>query len=142
MALFQPITGTNLGFRTDLASKVHNLSSDVIRACLATGIPATTVFTPGSTDLGNGNGYFQGGTQLNAQTLTETAVPLFTFATTNTPAGIVWTASGAGLTFRYVLIVNATAGKVLGYYDYGGSLSVPSGSTFTFTPGASHFTIT
>jgi LysM repeat protein len=138
MATFAPITGTNLGLRTDLAKKVHNLSSDTIQACLATAIPATTTFNSGVTDLATGNGYTAGGNNCSGPSVTESG-GVMTFSTSAPPA---WTASGAGMgPFRYVLIVNTNAGKVLGSYDYGSNLTVPSGSTFTFTPGASHFTI-
>jgi len=139
MATFTPIAGSAYGFRTDLATKKHNLNAaDTIYACLATTIPTSTTFTAGSTDLATGNGYTQGGLLLSTPVATETGGTL-TFATAVT--GKVWTASGAGLTFRYVLVVNTTANLVLGYYDYGSSLTVPALSTFTFTPGASHFTL-
>ena len=139
MATFTPIAGASYGLRTDLATKKHNLNaSDTITACLATAIPGSTTYVANTTDLPNANGYGTAGLTLSSPVATETGGTL-TFATATTAK--VWTASGAGLTFQYVLIVNATANLVLGYYNYGSSLTVPSGSTFTFTPGASHFTL-
>ena len=129
------------GFVADLATKKHNLNAtDAIAACLCTTLAPTTstAFSAGSTDLATGNGYTQGGQSLASPVATQTGGTL-TFSTATTP--LTWTASGAGLTFRYVAIVNTSANLIIGYYDYGSSLTVPSGAQFTFTPGASILTI-
>ena len=128
------------GFVQDLAQKKHNLNSDSFAACLSTTMTqsTSTAFSAGTTDLATGNGYTQGGQSLATPSATQTSGTL-TFATSVTP--LVWTASGVGLTFRYVLIVNTTANLIVGYYDYGSSLVVNPGIQFTFTPGASILTL-
>jgi hypothetical protein len=127
------------GFVQDVARKLHNLNSDTIHACLATTMTSgtSTAFTAGSTDLATGNGYTQGGQNLATPAASQSSGTL-TFSVATTP--IVWTSTGT-LTFRYVLIVNTTANLIIGYYDYGSSLTVNSGETFTFTPGASILTL-
>ena len=67
----------------------------------------------------------------------------YTLILATTP--IVWTAGAdtAG-PFRYVVLYNSTpAGKpLLGSYDYGSSITLAAGETFTFTPAAGgEFTI-
>ena len=128
------------GFVQDLAQKKHNLNADSFAACLSTTMTqsASTAFVPGTTDLATGDGYTQGGQSLATPTATQTSGTL-TFATSTTP--LVWTASSGGITFRYVLIVNTTANLIVGYYDYGSSLTINSGSQFTFTPGAAILTL-
>jgi len=150
MAQFQPMSGSGYGLRTDLATgAAGNLATGAIKVALATAISgSTTTYTANSTDLSASGGFgYTGPVSLTggggSQSCAETGGTL-TFSTTNVPTGIVWTGLSTGLVFRYLLIVNTTVSpnKVLGYYDYGvGGITVPNGSTFTFTPGASHFTI-
>ena len=44
-----------------------------------------------------------------------------------------WTASGAGFTFRYAVLTDATTGTNVGYWDYGSSHAVAAGETVTVT---------
>lgn len=93
---------------------------------------ADTTFTPGTTDLATGNGYTQGG---NAATVSSAAQTGGVYKLVlNAPA--MWTASGAGFTFRYVILWDSTTSTPVGYWDYGSNVTLngANGDTFTFTP--------
>lgn len=44
-----------------------------------------------------------------------------------------WTASGGGFTFRYAILWNQTADKLIGWWDRGSSATLVAGDTFTLT---------
>lgn len=109
-----------------LAEKVHNLGSDQL-------VVALTNTAPNATD-----------TQLSAITeiaytnLTSRNVTTSSSAQTSGTyklvcADLVLTASGAVGPFRYVVLYNDTAtnDELIGYYDYGSSISLANGETFT-----------
>jgi hypothetical protein len=81
------------------------------------------------TEVANGNGYTTGG---NAASTTSASQTGGTFKLVlASPA--VWTASGAGFTFRYAVFTNATTSTNVAYWDYGSSQAVASGETVTVT---------
>lgn len=81
------------------------------------------------TEVANGNGYTTGG---NAATTTSASQTGGTFKLVlDSPA--VWTASGAGFTFRYAVLTDSTTGTNVGYWDYGSSQAVAAGETVTVT---------
>lgn len=109
-----------------LAEKVHNLGSDQL-------VVALTNTAPNATD-----------TQLSA----ITQISYINLSSRNITTGssaqssgtyklvltdLVLTASGAVGPFRYVVIYNDTAtnDELIGYYDYGSSISLANGETFT-----------
>jgi hypothetical protein len=49
----------------------------------------------------------------------------------NSPAA--WTASGAGFSFRYAVLTDATTSTNVAYWDYGSSQTVAAGETVTVT---------
>lgn len=55
-----------------------------------------------------------------------------------------WTASGGGFTFRYALLWNQTADKLIGWWDYGSSVALAAGETITvdLDGSAGVFTVT
>jgi len=63
---------------------------------------------------------------------------------TMTAVDVVWTATGAVGPFRYVPIFNETAAndELMCWHDYGSSISLANGETFTVDFGASLLTIT
>lgn len=113
-----------------------NAGSDTWKIALANTVNAAdTTFTPGTTDLATGNGYTQGG---NAATVSASGQTAGTFKLTlNAPS--VWTASGGSIgPFRYAILWDSTTSTPVGYWDYGSSITVLSGETFTFTPDAAN----
>lgn len=107
-----------------------NAGSDAWKVALSNTINAAdTTFTPGTTDLATGNGYTAGG---NAATTSSSTVSAGTFKLVlNSPA--VWTATGAGFTFRYAILWDSTTSTPVGYWDYGSSQAVAAGETVTVT---------
>ncbi len=90
------------------------------------------------TEVANGNGYTTGG---NSCTTTSSTQSGGTFTLTlGNPA--VWTASGAGFTFQYAILTDATTGTNVAYWDYGSSQAVAVGETVTVTFPGSVFTAT
>lgn len=100
-------------------------------ALAATVNAADTSFVAGTTDLATGSGYTAGG---NAATLVSSAASAGVYKLVlNSPA--TWTASGAGFTFRYAILWDATTNVPVGYWDYGSSVVMngTNGDTFTVT---------
>jgi len=107
-----------------------NAGSDAWKVALAATVNAAdTTFTPGTTDLATGGGYTAGG---NAATVTSATVStgIYTLILSS-PA--VWTATGAGFTFRYAILWDSTTSTPVGYWDYGSSQAVAAGETVTVT---------
>jgi len=115
----------------DLAEGI-NSGTDQWAIALAATAPASKVFTSGTTDLGTGQGYTAGGANVST---TSSGMNGSDFVLVLADPA-VWTATGAGFTFRYALLVNKTVlngaqGTVLGYWDYGSSQVVAVGETVT-----------
>lgn len=79
------------------------------------------------TEVANGNGYTTGGNAAGVSSATQ-AAGTYKLVLAN-PA--VWTASGAGFSFQYAVLVDTTAGVNVGYWDYGSSQTVAAGETVT-----------
>lgn len=115
----------------DLAEGI-NAGTDQWAIALSTSVPASKVFTSGTTDLPTSGGYTAGGTNV---TTTSAGMNGSDFVLVLADPG-VWTATGGGFTFRYALLVNKTVlqganGTVLGYWDYGSAQVVAAGETVT-----------
>ena len=96
----------------------------VIKLATAVDAAAGTI-----TEVANGNGYTTGG---NAATTSTSAQSGGTFKLVlSSPTA--WTASGAGFTFRYAVLVDSTTSTNVGYWDYGSSQAVAAGETVTVT---------
>jgi len=50
----------------------------------------------------------------------------------------VWTGTGAGFTFRYAILWDATTNTPVAYWDYGSNVTVASGDTVTVTLDATN----
>ena len=112
-----------------LAEKVHNLGSDVLKVALTNSAPlATNTVLASITQIANGNGYTTGGATI---TITASSQTSGTYKLTGND--VVFTASGAVGPFRYAVIYNDTAtnDELIGFYDYGSSISLATGETFT-----------
>lgn len=97
-----------------------NSGTDQWAIALTNTVPASKAFTAGTTDLATANGYTAGGN--NVSTTSSGMNGSDYVLVLADPA--VWTASGAGFTFRYALLVNRTVNIIPGYWDYGAAQAV------------------
>jgi hypothetical protein len=131
-------------FVEDMPEKVHNLGADTLRLLLTNTAPnaadthVDTVETPckveatsNAVEIAAGNGYTKKGESITITTSAQAAGVYKLIGN-----DVVWTATGAVGPFRYVVLYNDTAGaaatrQVIGYWDYGSSISLVNGETFT-----------
>lgn len=106
-----------------------NAGSDTWKVALANTVNAAdTSFTAGTTDLATGNGYTQGG---NTATVSTSAHSAGTYKLVLADP-TTWTASGGSIgPFRYAILYNSTNNIPIGYWDYGSSITLAAGETFT-----------
>lgn len=131
-------------FVEDLGNKVHDLvgTNDTLKVALTNTAPnvGTHAVLADITEISAGNGYSAGGSDTqndgseSSGTLTVTGVD------------VVFTASGGSIgPFRYVVLYNDTptspADPLIGYWDYGSSITLLDGETLTVDFGSSLFTI-
>jgi hypothetical protein len=119
-------------FVEDLAKKVHNLNSDVLKVALTNTAPAA------------GNAIFSDITEITAQNGYAAGGATASFSSGAQSSGtyklvlndVTFTASGGSFgPFRYVVLYNATPTSplkpLIGYYDYGTGITVTTGNSFT-----------
>lgn len=129
-------------FVQDIGRKVHNLNTDVLKDMLTNTIPVNTNTVDGNlTEIAAGNGYTAGGGTISANAYSQTAG-----TATLSGGNVVFTASGAVGPFRYAVAYNSTGGGVathplIGWWDYGSSISLANGETFTVDHSANILTI-
>jgi len=128
-------------FVEQLCKGVHNFSSHTFKVALSNGVPDATHTTLSAiSELSTANGYTAGGATTTIG-ITETTGTVTVTATD--PAA--WTASGAGISFRYAALYNDTATSpadaLIAYWDNGSSTTVTSGNTLTVDFGATLFTL-
>jgi len=133
-------------FVTDLAAGVHanalNASTDTLMCGLSNTAPSASADAVWGdiTEISAGNGYTAGGDDTTNVAATSTG----TISVSGTD--IVVTASGGSVgAFRYVVLYNDTpsspAKPLIGWWDYGSSITLADGESFTIAFGASIFTI-
>ena len=111
-----------------------NSGTDAWKVALAATVNAAdTTFTAGTTDLATAGGYTAGGNATATTSATQSAGTYKLVLVSPT----VWTATGAGFTFRYAILWNSTTSQPVAYWDYGSSQVVASGETVTVTLDAS-----
>lgn len=117
-------------FVEDVAEKVHNLGSDTLKVMLTNTAPsASNAVKADITEISAGNGYSAGGATV---TVTASSQTSGTYKLVGND--VVFTASGGSIgPFRYVVMYNSTpaSGNLIGWYDYGSSITLASGETFT-----------
>lgn len=111
--------------------KKHNLGSDTLKVLLTNTAPSlsNTVKADISGELSTANGYTAGGATITVTSSAQSS-GLYTLIASD----VTWTASGGSIgPFRYAVIYNDTAtnDELIGYIDYGYSVTVASGQTFT-----------
>lgn len=113
-----------------LAEKIHNLGSDQLKVALTNTAPVATntVYANLTSPLATTN--LSGATPFNITT-TSSAQTSGTYKLVL--ADLVLTATGAVGPFRYVVIYNDTASndELISFFDYGSSITLASGETFT-----------
>ena len=128
MAAFNKINA----FVEHLAEKVHNLQSDTLKVLLTNTTPlATNSVRADLTEISAGNGYLAGGAQA---TVANSAQSSGTYKLTLDD--VVFTAAGGSIgPFRYAVLYNDTptspADPLIGWYDYGSSITLADTETLT-----------
>lgn len=129
-------------FSENLSEKVHNLDTDTLKVMLSNTAPnaATHQVRADSTEIGGGNGYTSGGND------TQNATSRSGGTTSITGVDTTITASGGSIgPFRYAILYNDTptspADPLIGWWDYGSSISLNDGESFTVDFGTSMFTV-
>lgn len=125
------------GFVEHLGQGVHNLNTGAITIALSNTAPGSESTPPtgaaSACILANVTQISY--TNLSSRVLTSTSYTQSAGTGTLAAADLVLTASGAVGPFRYVYVYNDTptspADPLIGYWDYGSSISLASGETFT-----------
>lgn len=114
-----------------LAEKTHNLGSDVLKVMLTNSAPlATNTVKANITEITAGNGYTAGG---NTATVSTSAQTSGTYKLVLADPA-TWTATGGSIgPLRYAVLYNdtATSKELIGWWDYGSSVTLATGETFT-----------
>ena len=123
-------------FVQDMASGVHQFqtgTSHVLNVLLTNTAPvATNSVKANLTEISAGNGYTAGGATVGTITGAQTSGTMKVTGGTDP----VFTASGGSIgPFRYAVLYNDTptspADPLIGWWDYGSSITLASGETFT-----------
>lgn len=112
-------------FVLDVAQKVHNLGSDSLKVALTNTLPVAS-----NTVLANIAEISYTNCSTRAVTTTSSTQTSGTYKLIL--ADLTLTASGVVGPFRYVVLYNDTASskQLIGWWDYGVSLTLQSGDTF------------
>jgi hypothetical protein len=132
MAAFQKFNS----FVQNLANGSVNLATDTLKIMLTNTAPSPSANAlygdVSGTETVNGNGYTTGGLAVTGQASSQTSG-----VEALTGTGVTWTASGAMGAFRYAILYDTTPTSPLkplvGYWDYGSSLSLTAGQTFAIS---------
>ena len=130
-------------FTEQLCKGVHqcHATGHTFKIVLANSAPnATDTILSQITQIASGNGYTTGGEDIQND-LSEASGTASCTGTT-----VIWIASGGTIgPFRYVVLYNDSATSpldaLIGYWDYGSSITLQDGETFTATVGSSLFTL-
>lgn len=137
MAVFAKINS----FVEALAEKKHDLSADTLKLMLTNSAPiASNTVKADLTEISAGNGYTAGG---SAVTITSSAQTAGLYKLVGNDVTV--TASGGSIgPFRYVVLYNDTAtnDELIGWWDYGSSITLLAGETITIDLDASNGILT
>lgn len=129
-------------FSEHLAEKVHDLNADTLKIYLSNTAPdaAADAVKADLAEISAGNGYAAGGDDVQNATSRSGGT------TSITGTDVTVTASGGTVgPFRYVVLYNDTpaspADPLIGWWDYGSSITLADGESFTTDFGASLFTV-
>ena len=122
-------------FAEQVLRGVHNFGAHTLKAALTNTVPATSAAVLADIAQISGGAYPAGGFQLDSVVLSETAG-----VAKVTIADEVITATGGAIgPFRYAAVFNDTATNkpLIGYIDYGSSITLADGETLTLDFDAS-----
>lgn len=118
-------------FTDDLIGGVHNFDSHTYKVMLTNTAPvATNSVKANLTEISAGNGYTAGGTATTISTSTSSGTSKVT------GTDVVFTAAGGSIgPFRYAVLYNDTptspADPLVGFWDYGSSITLADTETLT-----------
>ena len=128
-------------FSENVAEKVHDLNADTLECYLSNAAPSASADAVKAdlAEIATGNGYTGPEDTQNATSRTGGT-------TSVTGVDITWTASGGAIaTFRYVVLQNTTPASplepLIGWWDYGSTVDLADGESFTADFGTELFTI-
>ena len=118
-------------FVLNLGDKVFNLGSDQLKVALTNTLPVVATanqYSDLTSPLATTN--LSGATPFN---LTTTSYTQTSGTSKLVIANLTLTATGAVGPFRYIVIYDSTASnqELIGFYDYGSSVTLQNGDTFT-----------
>lgn len=125
-------------FTDDLAKGKHDFSAHTYKIMLTNVAPVSTNAVKADiTDITSGNGYTAGGTATSITLSNATGVEKVV------ASNVTFTASGGAIgPFRYAVMYNDTQTSpvkpLVNFFDYGSSVTLNSGETFTWTPDATN----
>lgn len=125
-------------FTDDLAKGKHDFSAHTYKIMLTNVAPVSTNAVKADiTDITAGNGYTAGGTATSITLSNATGVEKVV------ASNVTFTASGGAIgPFRYAVMYNDTQTSpvkpLVNFFDYGSSVTLNSGETFTWTPDATN----
>jgi hypothetical protein len=126
-------------FVEHLAEKVHDLGADSLKVLLTNSAPsASNTIKSDLTEISSGNGYTAGG---HAPTISSSSQTSGTYKLVL--ADLTITASGGSVgPFRYFVLYNDTptspADPLIGWWDYGSSITLADGESVTVDFSASN----
>lgn len=125
-------------FTDDLVKAKHDFSAHTYKVLLSNVAPvATNAIKADLTDITAGSGYTAGGTATVITLSNATGVEKVV------AANVTFTASGGSIgPFRYAALYNdsqtSPVKPLVDFFDYGSSVTLNSGETFTWTPDATN----
>lgn len=112
-----------------LAEKKHDLGADTLKIMLTNSSPSSAnTVAADITQIGSGTGYTTGGATVTTSTSAQTSGTYKLVL-----ADVTFTATGSMGPFRYAVLYNDTASndELIGYWDYGSSITLYDGDSFT-----------
>lgn len=107
-----------------------NAGSDTWKIALSNTAPnvATNATLSDAAEISAGNGYTAGGNAASVSSSTQTGGTYKLVL--NSPS--TWTATGGSIgPLRYAILYDSTTDNLVGYWDYGSSITLNAGDTFT-----------
>jgi hypothetical protein len=122
-------------FKEEIGDETHDLAADTLMVMLTNTAPSVANSVKADlTEIAAGFGYAAGGTALAGVTFSQTGGT----ATLAFGTNLTFTAAGGAIAdFRYLELYNDTAAndELIGHLDYGATVSLADGQSFTLTAG-------